>query len=197
MNSQVRFVMHPDDEREFEAQILADQNIQLVDGPRWKNESPETFRKLSEISGNYCIIWSTSDLPRLTARYIETCNDWYCDSEQATIQFLRSELQGSVITEGRIAISTSQNQPSSDGVEFRYKTLRQFVKKLFTNSIVQWCNPQLPIAPATSKRSANPSKPDPQVWVGPNALQWLESDSERRIKQQLNSVVEATVLQNL
>ena len=188
--------MHPDDEREFEAQILADQNVHFVDGPRWKNELPETFRKLSEISGNYCIIWSTNDLPRLTARHIETCNDWYCDSEHATIQFLRSELQDSIITEGRIAISTSENQSSSDGVEFRYKALRQFVKNHFTNSIVQWCNPQRPIAPATSKRSANPSKPDPQVWVGPNALRWLEADSEHRIKQQLNSLVEATVARN-
>ena len=189
--------MHPEDELEFEAQILADQSVQLVDGPRWKTKSPEGFRKLSEITGDYCIIWSASDLPHLTARHIKACNDWYCDSEYATIQFLRSQIQESIITEGRIAISTTENQSSSNGVELRYKSLRKFVKKHFTNSIIQWFNPQLPIAPASSKRSANPSKPDPQVWVGPSSMRWLEADSERRIKQQLNSVVEATISRNV
>ncbi|MEM8672074.1 MAG: hypothetical protein AAGG48_31450 [Planctomycetota bacterium] len=186
--------MHPDDECEFASEILSDDSVQLIDGPRWKTKTPETFRTLSNI-GTYCVIWSTSDMPELTARYVETCDDWYCQSEYATIQFLRSELQDSILTEGSIAIATLQDAPCEQSVEARYKTLRRFIKKRYTNSIVQWCNPQAPLAPARPKRSANPSKPDPQVWVGPHALQWLEADTTRRIKQHRSSIVEATVTQ--
>ena len=86
--------MHPQDEHEFEQFALEDESIRFVDGPRWKTNSPPAFRRLSDLSGNYCIIWSNKDLPRLDADFIEPCNDWYCRSEYATIQFIRSELFG-------------------------------------------------------------------------------------------------------
>ena len=106
MRSQLRFIQHPNDEREFVAEILSDNSVQLIDGPRWKAKVPQTFRSLAEIQGNYCIIWSSQDRPALSARYIQTRNDWYCDAEMVTIQFLRSQCIDSIITEGRIAIST-------------------------------------------------------------------------------------------
>lgn len=107
MNSQLRFVMHPADEREFAAQVLADPAVLLIDGPRWQAAAPQTFRDLDAIRGNYCILWSPDDQAALQARYIAGCNDWYCESEYATVQFLRSEIfADGVLFEGRIAVAT-------------------------------------------------------------------------------------------
>lgn len=194
MNSQLRFVMHPDDEREFAAQVLADPAVLLIDGPRWKAAEPQTFRTLDAIRGSYCILWSPDDQAALDARYIAGCNDWYCESEYATVQFLRSEVfTGGVLTEGRIAVSTGNaSAQAAQGVERRYKALGRFVRKHYTNAVVCWCNPSQPFGPAVPGRSANPGKPDAQVWVGPHALQWLRADAPQRcVKQFRNAVVEA------
>ena len=195
MNSQLRFVMHASDESEFVAQVLSDPGVCLIDGPRWKASSPETFRAIESISGDYCIIWSKQDRAKLRAEYIKTCDDWYCESEEATIQFLRSRTVGLVITEGRIAIGTSSAKESeAKGVERRFRALVRFVKNHYSNSIVCWANPNAPFAPAGPGRSANPSEPDPQVWVGPHALRWLQETQERCIKQFLPGGAEARLV---
>ncbi len=106
MHSQVRFIMHPADERDFERQLVSDESIHLIAGPRWKTETPKTSRSLDDIDDSYCIIWSTSDVAKLTAEYNPSCDAWQCRSEYATIQFLRSEIHEPVITEGRIAVSS-------------------------------------------------------------------------------------------
>jgi hypothetical protein len=200
MRSQVRFAMHPDDEREFEQFLVGDESIRFIAGPRWKTETPETSRSLATI-GSYCIIWSTSDIAKLKAVYIPSCEDWYCRSEQATIQFLRSEVDEAVITEGRIAVSTipSPEFPASNAkrLEKRYGDLRKYLRKNYSNSIIQWRNPTIPYAPAGPKRSANPSKPDPQVWVGPHALRWLRERRDRKIKQMRQSIVEAVLVDGM
>src|SRR5262249_53699483 len=155
--------------------LLSDESIRFIAGPRWKTETPQTSRALAGI-GYYCIIWSTSDMAKLKAEYIPTCDDWYCRSEYATIQFLRSQMNEAVLTEGRIAVATiaSRDFPASsvNCVDKRYGNLRKHIRKTYMNSIIQWRNPTLPYAPAGPNRSANPSKPDPQVWVGPHALRW-------------------------
>jgi hypothetical protein len=193
--------MHPADEREFEELLVSDESIRFIAGPRWKTESPKTSRSLADIDDDYCIIWSTSDIAKLEAEYIPSCDDWYCRSEYATIQFLRSELDELVITEGRIAVSTihSDDFPASSAksLEKRYGNLRNYIKKNFSNSIIQWRNPTVPYAPAGPNRSANPSKPDPQVWVGPHALRWLREGPDRRIKQMRQSIVEAVLVDGM
>lgn len=195
MKSQLRFVMHPDDEREFAVQVLSDESVGLIDGPRWRSSTPETYRTLDEITGNYCIIWSIQDRGTLSARHIPTCNDRYCDSESATIQFLRSQNYGPMITEGRIAIGTNNtDEDVAKRIEQRFRKLAKFVKKHYANSVVQWCNPTVPFAPAAPGRSANPSKTDAQVWIGPHALRWLRQDEGRHIKQFKNAVVEARLI---
>jgi hypothetical protein len=198
MSSQVRFVMHPEDEREFEQLLVGDESIRFIAGPRWKTETPKTSRSLADIDGYYCIVWSTSDIAKLKARYIPSCHDWYCESEHATIQFLRSEIHESVITEGRIAVSTtlSRDFPAASvkSLEKRYGDLRKYLRKNYSNSIIQWRNPTVPDAPAGPNRSANPSKPDPQVWVGPHALRWLRERPRRRIKQFRQGNVEAVLV---
>ena len=198
MRSQVRFVMHPADEREFEQLLVSDESIRFIAGPRWKTETPSTSRSLADIDDNHCIVWSTSDIAKLKAEYIPTCDDWYCRSEFATIQFLRSEMDKAVITEGRIAVSTATRRdfPASSvkSLEKRYGQLRKYLRKNFSNSIIQWRNPTIPYAPAGPNRSANPSKPDPQVWVGPHALCWLRERPCRRIKQFRQGNVEAVLV---
>ena len=132
MNSQICFAMHPTDEREFENVLLCDSSIQFISGPRWKNEIPSTSRSLADID-SYCIVWSTSDTATLNADYIPSCNDWYCRSEYATIQFLRSEMDDLVITEGRIAVITNECEgfplTSVKQLEKRFRKLRNFIKR--------------------------------------------------------------------
>jgi hypothetical protein len=190
MGSQLRFAMHPEDELSFLDEVLKEPSVVLIDGPRWKAAEPRTTRSLASI-GTYCIIWSPEDLACLKARFIPTCNDWYCESEHSTIQFLRSSLTETVLTEGRIAVATESASSSARlGVERRFKFLRKFLKKNYVNSAIRWQNPKLPLAPRGPSRSANPGEPDSSLWVGPAALSWLRDGEERRIKQTISSNVE-------
>jgi hypothetical protein len=105
MKSQLRFVMHADDEASLLRELLQESAVLLIDGPRWKQPTPQTARSLSSI-GNYCIVWSPEDISELTSEYVANTNDWYCRSEHSTIQFLRSRMTGAVLTEGRFAVWT-------------------------------------------------------------------------------------------
>jgi hypothetical protein len=96
-----------------------------------------------------------------------------------------------VLTEDRFAISTGPaHKATAVNVERRYRLLRRTIQKTYLNSIVRWRNPNVPGAPAGPSRSANPSKPDPSLWVGPAAMNWLAGDAARRIKQFLAGYVE-------
>ncbi|WP_412065938.1 hypothetical protein [Rhizobium sp. SYY.PMSO] len=195
LNSQVRLIQHPEDEREFANAVLAEDAVRLINGPRWSTEEPQTFRSISAIAGNYCIIWSPQDRAKLSARYIPAQNDWYCDAEMVTIQFLRSQLIASTIIEGRIAISTTHAEAAeAKGVERRFKALSRFIKKRYLNSVLCWYSPDNPIGPATSERTANPSAPDSHVWVGPHALHWLNQNRNRHVKQFMTSTVHAQLV---
>jgi hypothetical protein len=197
MRGQVRFVMHPDDEREFEQLLLAEESIRFIEGPRWKTETPLTSRSLADIHDEYCIIWSPNDIAKLKAEYIPTCNDWYCRSEHATIYFWRSKIDGLVITEGHISVLTIRTADvpasSAKNVEKRHGMLRSHIKKTFSNSMLQWRWSD-PAESPRPERSADPGKPDPQVWVGPHALRWLRESSDRRVKQFLQMRVEAVLV---
>jgi len=183
--------MHPDDEREFVDDLLRDDSVGLINGPRWKASEPTVHRSLESID-TYCIIWSKKDLAQLDAEFIPKCNDWYCRSEGATIQFLRSRINGSVLTEGRLAVGTnSEPIETAQVVDERYLKLRKFIKRRYRNNMLRWRNPTLPVSPTTAGRSSNPSKPDNSVWVGLAAIDWLEADPEtRRVKQWATSIVE-------
>ncbi len=201
MRSQVRFVMHPADEREFEQVLLSDESIRFIAGPRWKAETPTTSRSLADINRDYCIIWSISDIATLKSEYKPSCNDWYCRSEYATIQFLRSEMDELVITEGRIAVSTRPMPDFTDSsiksLENRYSNLRKYFRRNYSNSVIQWRNPTAPYVPAGPNCSGNPGKPDPQVWVGPHALLWLREQTDRKVKVFRNSIVEAVLVESV
>jgi hypothetical protein len=184
--------MHSDDERDFISEVLCDDAVVLINGPRWESSEPEVHRSLDSI-GWYCIIWSRKDLARLDSEFIPECNDWYCRAEGATIQFLRSRCTGSVLAEGRLAISTS-SEPSEAvrAVEQRYRSLRTFVKKRYRNGMMQWRNPSFPRSPAAAGRSANPSKTDNSLWIGPAAIKWLQEEpTMRKVKQEFAAPVEA------
>ena len=192
--------MHPDDEAEFAAHALADESVVFINGPRWKTEQPETFRSLDSIGPHYAIIWSRDDFPQISARFIPTCQDWYCH-EYGTIQFLRSRIfeDKGVLMEGRLATHRTEDLSKSEfpsqsrrNVISRYNSYLRFLKKRYRNRLLQWVNPSLPLLPAGPNRSANPSMPDPQVWVGPRALAWLRQSPERCVKQlSVDSVVGA------
>lgn len=189
MQGQVRFVMHPDDEQAFERELLAEKGLLFIDGPRWPSRTPRAVRSLASVRGDYCILWHRADLAVLRADHMEKIGDWYCKSEYATIQFLRSRHVKNVLTEGRLAVFTTGelSRTAAAAIDARYKRLRRYIQKNYTNKIVCWCNPKLPLLSAGPNRSANPSKPDAQVWVGPAALDWLRQRKTRRIKQFLQS----------
>jgi len=196
VKSELRFVMHPDDETSLLADILRDQEVLFIDGPRWNSAEPETTRNISLV-GHYCIIWSPADQPKLAASFIPSCNDWYCRSEYATIQFLRSKISGDAISDGRLAIGTDPaNQASAAGVERRYRAICKFIKKSYANSVVQWRNPERPEAPASPSRSANPSMADRSLWVGPAAMKWLAERPDRRIAPGHGGVVVGEIVRD-
>ena len=199
MNSEVRFAMQSDDEREFEQLLVSDESIRFAAGYRWKSETPTTSRLLADMGDQHCIICSIGDIGKLKAEYYR--GDWCFRSHYATIQFLRSEVDGAVITEGRIAVSTVPSREFTaarlKSVEKRYLNLRKYFRTHYSNSVIQWRNPTVPYAPAGPNRSANPSKPDPQVWVGPHALRWLRERPDRRIKQMRQSIVEAVLVDDM
>ena len=193
MRSQLRFVMHPNDEHLFVAEVLREESVVLIDGPRWPAQSPEPHQSLESV-GWYCILWSTNDTPELRAEFVPSCGDWYCRSEGATIQFLRSRLLGSILTEGRLAVATDEEEPDVAGrVEGRYRALSRFIKKRYRNRTLRWFNPRAPTHAKTPSHSANPSDPDLSLWVGPFALQWLAEDNGRCVKQDRGAVVMAVL----
>ena len=195
MKSQIRFVMHPNDEADFFSKCLASSDIFLIDGPRWQAPNPKVHQSLADINGNYCIVWSNQDADRLQSRYVHECGDWYCDSEFLTIQFLRSQLIDQVLTEGHLAVSTSgANEAQTKALSQRFKLYSSYLKREYSNAIIEWFNPNLPESSLGLNVSANPTKPDLQVWVGPHARNWMLQDARHRIKQFRSSVVEARLV---
>lgn len=178
MRSQLRFVMHPDDERDFISEVLHDDAVVLIDGPRWKSSEPKGHRSL-ESTGWYCIIWSKKDLPRLDSEFIPECNDWYCRSEGATIQFLRSRSNESVIVEGRLAISTSSERNDVAGaVEQRYRSLRTFVKKHIG---MESCNGGTPMARRVRRWPVDlPIRAKPTMHFGSGQRRFIGCRKSRR-----------------
>ena len=51
--------------------------------------------------------------------------------------------------------------------------LRSHIKKTFSNSMLQWRWSE-PVEPGGPECSAEPGKPDPNVWVGPHAFAGYE-----------------------
>ena len=181
--------MHPDDERSFVDFLLQEEAVQFVDGPRWPTSAPPTTREISSLSSNYCIVWAKTDIKRLRAQFMRDCGDWYCSSEQATIQFLRSEMfESNVVTEGRIAVGTPSVPTKGfpvegiERLERRYKLARKYIQSNFRNSALAWYSSNHPRRKEGSKW-INPSEPDKQVWLGPIAEAWLRADTSRKLQQ--------------
>ena len=180
--------MHPKDEIDFINFALEDKSVSLINGPRWPNEKPLTTRSLNSINSYYCIIWSKTDFPHTYSKFIPERGDWYCESEYATIQFLRSEATETELTVGRLAVGTNYRDEHfldehAKAIEKRFRLYSKYIKKIFLNSIAYWYNSKShtplsnPIPPDVL------GKPDKNLWVGPYALKWLENNNERRIRQ--------------
>lgn len=170
MRSQLRFIMHPDDERDFVAHLLSDDRVFLID--ERASDPAALLRSIEAIPGSLCSILRLPNGAGTGAV-----------SGTKKIQFLRSQIVGTLITEGSIAIATLDDEEEAVGVEKHYKSLSKFIKARYANSILRWYNPDRPFGPGEPGRSPNPSKPDPQVWVGPSVHPWLAQDPERRIRQ--------------
>jgi hypothetical protein len=157
--------MHPHDEAVLVRELLRDPAVLFIDGPRWKTVTPPATRDFSAI-GSYCIIWSPEDLRELAAEFIPRANDWYCRSEHATIQLIRSRMGEGFLSEGRLAVSTAAaSEQTAANVERRYKLLCRLIKKTYTNGVIQW----------------RPRQADRSLWVGPAAMDWLANDHARYV----------------
>jgi hypothetical protein len=166
MASELQFVMHPKDESLFAEELLREDELVLIDGPRWPNSVPSLTRKLDEI-GNYCIVWSHSDLAALAADFIPSCNDWYCNTEYATIQFLRSEIRDGALHAGRIAyhhFPSSFDSSAADSISKRFNRLRRYIRRHFYNSALVGRD--------------HPGYVFSSMWVGPYAAEWLQQSAQ-------------------
>ena len=194
MRSQIRFVMNAEDEHAFAAQILSDPGMALIDGPRWPSPEPVAHRALKALTDYYCIVWPRSQIATLSARPLDD-GQWYCDSEAQTLQWLRSRSLPGLLTEGRLAIGSSPELAGAAQLEQRYRAWLRWLKAGYRNRQLRWQNPALPMLPAAPGRSTNPGEPDPQVWVGPGALDWLRADRRRRVKAFPAAAVEALLVE--
>jgi hypothetical protein len=180
MGKQLRFIMDHNDEEAFVAQALQTGNVRFIDGPRWKSPKPVASLSISTF-GWYVIIWSPDDLAELSAEYIPSCNDWYCQSEIATLQFLRSQYPGGDVVEGRIAV----NVPSGEvcpfpGVRKRFATLSRFIKKTYVNNAIFWQYADEASNLEILQRRGG-YQPDASLWIGPGAQAWLRADPNRHV----------------
>lgn len=182
MRSQVRFFLDAADEQEFASAVVEEPDTFLVNGPHWPSAAVPLVGP-GQLSGadSYLMIWNKAEVPRLRAKragdYWEACND------RTTIQFLRSQLwDGTILTEGRIAIATEDER-----IARRYRRLRKVLRQTCRNKVVCWTHPG---APTSAK---NPGKPDRNVWVGPGALRWLQEGGRHKFKQERYGLVEAVV----
>ena len=116
--------------------------------------------------------------------------------ETGSIQFWRSQLQGVVLTEGRIALATTgfgleEELPLALVTESEalFSQLKRQIKKDYINGLVRWWNPLLPTGPT------NPTNLDRAVWLGPAALRWWKSAPGHKLKNLLQSPAEAVPLE--
>ncbi len=179
MRSEVRFIMHPDDEREFAKFVRAESDTVFVNGPKWKTPEPPITTDIND-AGNYLMIWNPTQTPEMKAQHYDNEHGewWYCKSEYFTIQLLRSGFQygESFLFEGRIAVCTTDkgqdyfHESSALLVEQRFKSLRKWIRKSYRNKVLIYQNPALP------RSQTNPIKPAADIWIGPCAMNWLEAD---------------------
>jgi hypothetical protein len=170
------------DERSFVGAIVKEAHTVLVNGPQWPSPAAPLVDP-PQLAGaeTYLLIWNKSEVPRLSAK--RSGAYWEAYNEKTTIQFLRCQLwDESVLTEGRIAISTEDKH-----IQRRYQRLRQVIRQTCRNGLVCWLQPA---APRTAK---NPSAPDRQVWVGPDALNWLRCSARHAFKQDRHGLTQAII----
>jgi hypothetical protein len=187
MRSQVRFVMHPDDEPAFVQVVTTEVGTVFVDGTNWPTPRPPITNDL-QTAGNYLMIWNPHQTPKLTATHFRNEDEewWNCKNEFVTIQFLRSGFQYGepFLFEGSIAVGTTDmdksffHEPSAPAVEERFKALRKFIKKAYTNKAIIWQSMSAP------RSNTIPHRPDASLWVGPRALIWLGEKPKKRWVQQ-------------
>jgi hypothetical protein len=183
MRSQITFVMHPDDEANFIGFVSAEPGTAFVDGPNWSAPQPPIVTNIERAS-RYLMIWNPSETPKLKGAHHrkDDVEWWYCENEFLTIQLLRSGFQCDkpYLLEGRIAIQTTKlHEPSAPAIETRFKRLRNFIKKSFTNNVIIWQNTEAP------RSRTNPIKPRASQWVGPFAMVWLRQAPNERWAQQI------------
>lgn len=99
-----------------------------------------------------------------------------------SIQFCRSELFGSTLTAGRIALATTglDGEPllpvdNASSLERIYKQLRRWLQTRYTNDLVAY-NESFP--PEQRKVVRYPS-----IWLGPDARNWISSHADAKLRQ--------------
>jgi hypothetical protein len=99
MRSQIRFVMHDEDEHEFVQEVLAEPGTVFVNGPKWATEEPPVLSRVEDGDGFYQMIWNPGETLALTGKHYAKGDEesWYCENEFLTLQFLRSGAHASFL----------------------------------------------------------------------------------------------------
>lgn len=187
MRSQVRFIMHPDDEADFVRIITAEPGIVFVNGPNWSTPGPPIMTDFAK-PDSYLMIWNPTETPKLIGTHFRNGDEewWNCKNEFLTLQFLRSGFQHGepFLLEGSVSVGTTDqdksffHKPSAPAVDERFKTLRKFIRKTYTTKVIIW----QPLDSPRSKTKRN--IPDTSLWVGLHAMKWLRQKRRKRWVQQ-------------
>jgi len=192
VTAQIEFALHPEDEAALLEPLFRAPHARLVRGPRWPTPSPPLVQELAAEEHVYLLVWPTTWAPELSAQHIPTTGDWYCNSEFATLQLIRSRLHGSVLTSGRLALSgfpTGFPEEFQSSLKTLFGKARRTLKRECRNGLVCWHNPTDPRPPVDATRSANPSAPDKRLWLGPHAIAWLQQSQDNVIKLSPSALV--------
>lgn len=179
MRGQITFIMHPKDEKEFVSYILS-KGFVIITDQRFKTKQPPVEDDIQNIESNHCYLCYEQFLPLIKTEYIPSCNDYTLRNISSLIQFLRSEIKDNIITEGRIAIMTTDkytkeiyNPKTNRVLEKYFKDFRNWIKKSYKNNQnLVWDNG---VKLGTSKFE----------WFSPKAIDWLKTNKNRLIKQDL------------
>ena len=164
MAFQVSFVMHPDDERLFLGGLV------------------QTARWIVALDRN-AVAWQPLDPDEISSNGPEIVHlarpEWLGSSSMPTerVQFWRSRLSETVLTQGRLAVSLPDieaNMREESGAKAEVSRMGKQLRHSYVNRILAWRQDG-----ATNEVEV----PDARTWVGPSARSWLGLDRDRCVKQ--------------
>jgi hypothetical protein len=154
VRSQIITLMAPEDEAEFLRFVFERPTVYAIPNVRNPTADVPRTRDAGALKDTQCMLWDTAILRRPKVKYIAAAKDYYLESDESLIQFLRSPVKNGSITTGRIAVAAT-----APAMVAWYKALVRWIKAHFTNNFVY-----------TSDFKPEVGSRERMVWAGRHAI---------------------------